>query len=238
MKRFYKQYIRCPDDNITTPSYGLFGDEIKILESSFTFNGQLQEDGSYTAPDSWFTQVNGWPSTDTYWLIDANGATMGTYYYSWTGTTTGVEYIVEFTKLDCLLPLSFCPTADARIIIWLNRQGGYSSFAFVGKTIFQVTIPEGKSFIQGDNVKRYSDRPGVYDGEIITTGSIPQVALDLLESLKYCVQAYVAGGNDFFFRLEPIFIDAEDFIKRKTGDNFFDVSVRFVYAERVQIQSQ
>lgn len=238
MRIYYKQYIRCPDDDITTPNMGLFGAEITIGETSFTFNGLLLSDGTYTSAPSWFSDFNLFPAGNTYWIIDANGATAGQYFFSYTGSS-GTEYLIEFVKLaTCQAEFSTANCKNKKTLFWLTREGGWSKFVFSGKTTYEVTIPEGSSFSHSDYVKRYGSRNGVYRGELVTTGDIPEVALDLLESLKYSTQAYLDESTDYETKFTPIYIEAVDFIKRKTGDKRFDVSVRFIYAESLPMQSQ
>lgn len=247
IRKYYKTYYRCASQNDTL--IGVFGHDQTMLWNSVVFNGVLEDNGSYSMfIPVWFTQVIGFPATDTFWIITPPAFAPNTFRFSWTATLadgSSIEYIVELIMLtDCALDINIpactaTPSDNLKVIAWLNREGGWSYFYFKGKRTIQVKIPEGKQYVQADYISRYNERPDVFDGEVVTTGSIPKASLDLLESLKYSVQAYVLDGAfTATVNYRPIIINAEDFIKSKTGDNFFDVTVTFIYAERVQIQTQ
>jgi hypothetical protein len=237
----YKTYYRCADAFALT---GTFGDEINVLVNSYTFNGVLEDDGSYSAAPVWFGQFNTFPLASTGWTMGV-ALTAGEHWkFSWTtdnkdGTET--EYIVEVVALSyCLVEFDniTCERDGIRVITWLTREGGWAYFAFNGKRTFEVKISEGKTYKNSDYIQRYSERPDVYTGELVTTGNIPETALDLMESLKTSIQAYVVDDYDTDAPVyKPIVIQDGDFIKRKTGDKRFDVSVNFIYAEQVQIQT-
>lgn len=233
----YKTYYRC-DTSVVLGNFetGMF----KPIVDSFTFNGQLLPDGTYTTEPVWFTQVNDYPAFDTFWLMTPPNETDTRYRFSWTANNTDGttdEYIVELIMQECNTEINV-RDCNETLLTWLNREGGWSYFYFTGKTEYKVQIPDGKTYINSDFVKRYFDRSKVYKAELLTTGDIQQEALDLLESLKYSIQAYKVDTSDpNQTELIPIFLEDGDYTKRKTGERIFDASVNIVYAQEVTIQT-
>jgi len=239
MRFFYKTFFRCDD----TTASGTFERAMFLPRiDAFSFNGLVTGDGTYTSAPVWFTQTNTYPAGEVYFFMTPpeDGET---YRFSWDASNTDGstdEYIIELVQFNaCTTPITTqCSPADKRVITWLNREGGWSYFVFTGKTTFETQIPEGKAF-EKDFIKRYYDRSKIYNGEIVTTGSIPLEALDLMESLKYSVQAYLIDStNTLDIRFVPVFLLDGDYTKRKTGDKIFDVSCKFIYAKELVIQTQ
>lgn len=246
-RKVYKTYYRCSTQN--TVIHGKFGDELKLLISTITFNGVLNRtDGTYSSAPVWFSHVEGLPVYDTTWSITPPSEEDTEYWFSWTSSNvdgTETEYIVRLVMLDyCELELG-CDTGTTNkplsVLLWLTREGGWCYFPFNGRKTFEVKIPDGKTYVSGEYVMRNTSRRGVYEGEILTTGPIPEMALDLLQSLKESVQVYFvenfldATGEQIY---HPVMLQDGDFTKRKTGDRRFDVTVKFLYAEERQIQTQ
>jgi len=236
----YKTYYRCTSANDLLPVAGVFERDALTHVSHLVFNGQLTSNNTYTTAPGWFAQVNAFPLHDTFWVFTPPNETDTVYRFSWAahnhnGTTD--EYIVELVMLNyCTVEIDNC--GKTNVLTWLNREGGWSYFSFSGVTTFEVKIPQGKAFQNADYIQRYHSRPDVYRGMQVTTGPIPQQALDLLESLKYSVQAYLIEDATTRPVYIPIVIQDGDFTKRKTTDKRFDVTVKFIVAEQVQIQTQ
>lgn len=242
MRVYYKTYFKCgtQSDSIV----GLFGAEVDILTQDYTFNGVLEDDGTYSSAPAWFNEYDFYPIGSCGWVLSPPNESGTSYKFSWDAeyhTGEVVEYIVELVMLDyCSVEIdnTKCSPDGLKVLSWLNREGGWSYFTFAGKTTFEVTIPESGKYQNSDYILRNHSRDGVYNGELVTTGSIPETALDLLASLKTSIQAYYIDGWDTSYPVyKPIIIQDGDFIKRKTGDKRFDVSVKFIYAEKVQIQT-
>lgn len=237
---YYKTYYRCTSANDLEAVAGLFERDALTHVNHLVFNGQLNSNNTYTVAPGWFAQVNSFPLHDTFWIFTPPNETGTQYRFSWTaynkdGTTD--EYIVELIMLDyCTVEIDNC--GKSKVLTWLNREGGWSYFSFSGVRTFEVKIPQGKTFQNADYIQRYHSRPDVYQGMQLTTGPIPEHALELLESLKYSVQAYMIEEGTPQPVYIPIVIQDGDFTKRKTSDKRFDVTVKFIFAEQVQIQTQ
>lgn len=238
----YKTYYKCgsQDDAIV----GLFGKEIDIKTNSYRFNGLLNSDGTYSSAPAWFFEYNFFPIGSCGWYFIPPNEANTFYRLSWTATNrdgTSTEYIVEIYMIDfCEVEINTpCGLADDKYIVWLNREGGWSLFKFRGKTTFSIDIPEASTYKNNDYILRGLERKNVYRGELVTTGDIPEASLELLESLKISIQAYLLENfnTDYPVIQRPIFLQDGDFVKRKTGDKRFDVSVKFIYPDEFKIQT-
>lgn len=246
MRVYYKTYYRCIEDEDWL-LFDRFGDEVKFIAYSITFNGVLEDDGTYSAIPAWFNQTSSsYPLSDVFWAMTWSSSHVdGDHFrFSWTIvdklTEEEIEYIVEI-HLTSTCSITLGRECDPlAVLYWLTREGGWTYFPFNGKRTFRTDIPDGKTYVNGEYVKRNSSRKGVYQGELLTTGSIPESALTLLESLKESIQVYYVENVflDGFQNYKPVILQDGDFIKKKTGDKIFDVSVKFFYAEEVQMQTQ
>lgn len=237
---YYKTYYRCNSSADLQSTAGVFEKDALKHVSYLEYNGRLNPDNTYSAAPAWFAQVNQFPLHDTFWVFTPPNETNSTYRFSWTahnhdGTTD--EYIVELVMIDfCEITVDNC--GKAKVLTWLTREGGWAYFSFSGVSTFEVKIPQGKTFQNSDYIMRYHTRPDVYQGLQLTTGPIPVQALDLLESLKYSIQVYLVSEGNGALEYLPVIVQDGDFTKRKTSDKRFDVTVKVISAEQVQIQTQ
>jgi len=241
----YKAYYGCA--GLSLNRQGQFSKEITTLVNSFAFNGVRNANGTYSAAPSWFTQVNEFPLYDTWWILSEPVESNTQYDFSWTASNkdgTQTEYIVRLVmQAECSFPLGCStPTRDKplSVLLWLAREGAWCYFPFNGVKSIEVRIPDGKTYTTPDFVLRNTSRKGVYDGELLSTGDIPEIALELLQSLKesiqvYYVENYTTDGEQIY---KPVMLLDGDFAKRKTTERRWDVKVKFIYAEERQIQSQ
>lgn len=246
MKRIiYKQYFRCSTQ--TDAIAGVFGSELKLVANTIVFNGLRNSDGTYSSVPSWFTQVNGFPLYDTYWIMTPPSESGTSYSFSWTveyKDQTEAEILVNLAMLDYCETELGCNTPTERkpltMLLWLNREGGYDYFPFNGRKSFTVTIPDAGKYVDSDYTQRNNERRGVYNGEILTTGNVPEIALDLLQSLKESIQVYLVEnpldtGEQIY---HPVILQDGDFTKKKSGDKRFDLAVKLYYSTERQIQTQ
>ncbi len=94
-------------------------------------------------------------------------------------------------------------------LIWLNPQGGWSSYVFEAKRTFQLEQGEPITYKTGGLDLRYGKKQGVYDALIVGTGYVSKDDIDYITTLRYAIQAYeyIEGG----FR--SIILDNETFDK-------------------------
>lgn len=208
----------------------------QFISESF---GELFVQGANPNPPSWFD-----------WTIDTPYGFDVLIGFSFTAESIGT-FDIYFTEL--LAPpetyyirinvvasnyTSYDNCCDNQCnIAWLNREGGWQNYIFTGVKEFSVTVGDTNTFVNNNLEKKYSEIGGVYSGRICTTGDIPKSHVDILESLQYAIQAFFYNTETELFDI-PILIDKKDFVKYRTRDKFFDVKIRFIFAEQVLIQSQ
>lgn len=244
IRKVFKTYYGC--ETSAQIRQGQFTDEVTILTLSFAFNGVRNSDGTYSAAPAWFTQVDDFPLYDTFWVFTEPAESGTQYDFSWTANNkdnTQTEYIVSVIMLSyCDITLGCSPATTNKplsFLLWLTREGGWAYFPFNGKKSFEVKIPDADTYVTDDYVTHNSQRRGVYNGETLSTGDIPELALDLLQSLKESIQVYyvenpLTDGSQIYY---PINLMDGDFIKRKTGEKRWDVKVKFLYSQERIIQS-
>lgn len=120
-------------------------------------------------------------------------------------------------------------------IVWLNREGGYQNYIFRGVKTIEVKGGSGKAY-KKDFISKWSSREGVYNGKIVSTSNIEQSHVDYLDSLRYSIQAW--EWDDVAATFQEILIAPDDFTKYTTKQKLFDVSIRFIYAHELLIQTQ
>jgi hypothetical protein len=122
-------------------------------------------------------------------------------------------------------------------IAWLNPQGGWQNYIFTGIKTFEVNQDNGNTFKTSNKTIKWSERKEVYEATICTTGSIPKAHVDYLDSLQYSVQAYLFNPTTNAFDI-PILVDSDSFTKYTSRQKIFDVSIRFLKAKEIQVQTQ
>jgi hypothetical protein len=230
-----KTYVKDATDSGNIQ--GFFDDAILQGWTNASFNG-LGIDGNYISAPAWFTEFGNFPFSIG-WNIDLDNADVGFYSFSWTFDYTGysIEYIVEL-NLQAYNQIDLPTNCNTKLLAWLTRQGGWAVFPFNGNTTFETDIPDAETYQTPQYLTAISERRGVTDSEILTTGDIPQEALSYMESLKQTTQAYIGNTlQDGTLEVTSVLIEAGTFTKRNTNDKFFDVSVRIIYASEITMQN-
>jgi hypothetical protein len=122
-------------------------------------------------------------------------------------------------------------------IAWLNREGGWQNYIFTGIKTFEIRQGDSTTFKTFSKVLKYQSKTNVYNGVVVTTGSIPRSHVDYLSSLRTSIQAYLYNDVTQGWDIE-IFIDTEDFETYTSRQKIFDISIPFIYAKELIVQSQ
>jgi hypothetical protein len=147
-----------------------------------------------------------------------------------------------FTLNVCVTPVSelvdVCK-ADVLNIAWLNQLGGFSSFALEGKFIKGRDFGSDQTIVTSTLILKRIEYKDVYDTFEIRGGVLSKNQLDLLQSLRSSIQAYLYNSNTQAFDI-PIVIDRGSF---NTYGNRFNQSetrfgFRFRLSQQVRIQTQ
>ena len=153
--------------------------------------------------------------------------------------------VITITVTDCSIQ-PICVKGNCQTnIAWLNTHGGWSSYVFGSTKNRKINGRE----IGGEiTYKKYDANTGsVYEYTTQTTdvsasvqvisGFIPIAHLNFVEQLKYSVQAYLWNDDTSAFDI-PVKIDKQSFELFRCGNGFAQFSFKFIYSERINVQSQ
>lgn len=229
----------------TQQNINAFGyyDRVIRVEKNVPTNRSFGTDGLYpngeeivitsTLP-AWITNNTINYKTQTW---DITAPTINTYYYfgdvSLRNEYKGAAIITVEVVESLYEEIDNCCSDENVNIVWLNRQGGRGNFIFTQRKDFNVEIGKTNTY-QSYDIKRYSEIKNVYNGcKVYATGlSLNQI--DFLDTLRYSIQAWVYVNETFI----PILLDIGSFEKYNTKENMYEVSLSFIYAERLNIQRQ
>ena len=157
--------------------------------------------------------------------------------YSFTFDVGEETFLVEINVSTCITDFYDNCCDNQCNIAWINPQGGWQNYIFTGIKTFEVQQDNGNTFKTSNKTIKWIERKEVYEATICTTGSIPKAHVDYLDTLQYSVQAYLFNPttNDFDI---PILVDSDSFTKYTSRQKLFDVSIRFLKAKEIQVQTQ
>lgn len=214
-----------------------------------SFDDLIFIQGANPSPPSWFD----WSTTGAEYDVEyLNGyrftapSELGTYeiFFENHFTDSRAEHVykivinVTFNQYDTYSNCCETETNKHRNITWLGIHGGWQNYIFTGIKTIQVDAGRDKQFKTNEYVLKHSEVNDVYDGEIITTGDIPKSHVDLLDGLRAkSIQAFLYNEETDAWDI-PIIVDRSSYSKYKTRDKFFEVRLKFIYAEEILVQSQ
>lgn len=222
----YKEYTVCTGEHIHESLYNDWR-QIYNLTSAYPswFVPVLNPYTGYFEGYSFTT-----PSTTGVFVLGFNK------YFA--GVLTEYTIVINVnTEAGCVLSEYDNCCVNQCNIAWLNRQGGWQNYIFTGIKEFSVDVGGAKDFINSDLQKKWSEVERVYNGKVCSTGDIPKSHVDLLDSLRYSIQAFLYNDETLIWDI-PIFIDKRSFQKYNSRQKFFDIKIRFIYAEELVVQTQ
>jgi hypothetical protein len=157
--------------------------------------------------------------------------------FTFTFEVDGETFLVEINVSTCITEFYDNCCDNQCNIAWINPQGGWQNYIFTGIKTFEVQQDNGNTFKTSNKTIKWSERKEVYEATICTTGSIPKAHVDYLDSLQYSVQAYLFNPTTNAFDI-PILVDSDSFTKYTSRQKIFDVSIRFLKAKEIQVQTQ
>lgn len=170
---------------------------------------------------------------DTMQIEITNAPTAGTFTYNFTVFT--LKVIV--TEL-CVENYNPCCKGHEINIGWINNLGGFQNWIFDGIITSEFRHQGGSQTFMNENQQmKYSDAGDNYDGEICECKDISKHHVDIISNLRMSIQAWIYNTESNAWDI-PIIIDRDSFTKYNSKDRFFNISLRFFYAEKLQVQTQ
>jgi hypothetical protein len=192
-------------------------------------------------------------------LIDTNTTGVGDYssvdYSSADYLTTGINSVVGNYVFNLLenavdigdINLRVYPTLQIRTICkantlnfaWLNRQGGWSSYAIECKYIKGYDVGNQSTILTPENVLKSSEIKDIYQRYSLSASLLSTFELDMLSSLRTSIQSYLYNESTLNFDI-PILIDKGSFEtygnRQRMTDRGASFSFRLATKEIVQTQ--
>lgn len=139
---------------------------------------------------------------------------------------------LRFTELDA------CCDSDTLNIAWFNRLSGWQNWDFRRKRTFEINSQGDAKVFTNDLTKYFSQLPDKYSGELVSANLTRQQYVDITSTMKYSIQAYVYNTVTSAYDI-PIMIDQDSFPKYFDRQRaFINFSFRFIYSERINVQTQ
>jgi len=162
---------------------------------------------------------------------------IGTFYYNASAylrnTFEGAALITVIVVESLYEEIDNCCSDENVNIVWLNRQGGRGNFIFSQRKDFNVEVGKKSTYISND-IKRYSEIKNVHNGFKVYATGISKNQIDFLDTLRYSIQCWQFINGVFI----PLILDIGSFEKYNTKENMYEISMNFLYAERLNIQRQ
>lgn len=140
------------------------------------------------------------------------------------GAITGTNNTVQTFNFD-----------NSKCLVWINREGGRSNYIFDQRRNYDGVIGDVKQFDNGESIK-YIDRGKNFDIITVYKSGISDEEVDLIESLRYSVQAWEFDINTN--TSTPIVLDSNNYVKYTTKTNYNEVVLKYRIAKYKTIQTQ
>jgi hypothetical protein len=202
-----------------------------------SFNGQAES-------ESWFAwSVGGFLGETTGWQFTAP-TTIGTYTFVFTEGFGAVQetwtVVVVIDGTSALTSRESCCNEEFDIVC-LNQFGGWQNRPFQGVRTYQVRLGTAKEFKQqnndGDLTLKMSQREGVRDAYIVSSGNISLEELNDVDQFRQSIQCFRYNTDTELYDI-PILILRDSYTKRKNTDRLYEARFGFVDAVEINIQSQ
>jgi hypothetical protein len=154
-------------------------------------------------------------------------------------------YNTDFGSITLDLPyISFAGSTDliyffgsntSKCLVWINREGGRSSYTFDQRKDFNEIIGESKTFDNNGSIK-YINRGKNFDYITVYKTGISNTEVDLIESLRYSIQAWEFDVNTN--TAIPIVLDSNSFSKYNTKNRMNEINLKYRIATYKLIQNQ
>lgn len=147
-----------------------------------------------------------------------------------------------FTLNICVVPVSelvdVCKN-DVLNIAFLNQVGGYSSFAIESKFIKGRVFGSDQTIVTSSQELKRIEYKDVYDTFTLSGGVLSKDQLDLLQSMRTSIQAFLFNDDTQAWDI-PIVIDRGSFTTH--GNRFNQSETRFSFgfriSQQVRVQTQ
>jgi hypothetical protein len=197
------------------------------------YNLELQE---YSPLPSWIVPDNaGRPYIVT---LTFTPTVLGTYTYYFTegGSPPTLDACLIVEVVDSLTDsITTCNNSDTITLVWITREGGRASYIFDQRKDFKGIVGDVKTFDNNGTVK-YINRGKNFLYKVIYKTGISDEEVDLLESLRYSIQAWEYNATTDVST--PILLDNNSYDLYSTKTQLNEVNLKYRIATYKEIQNQ
>ena len=210
--------------------------EVEFYDSGLFQKAQLYQ---YSTLPAWITKTLSGGFVGFILKLNVTPTTIGTYTYNFSTNLTSPPLPTHQLILEVVdsltTPLTECYNSNDIIIIWINREGGRSSYIFNQRKDFGGNIGDSKTF-DNNGIVKYFYKGKNFTNKVVYKTGISNNEVDLIESLRYSVQAW--EYNPVTDVSTPILIDPNSYVKYNSKIKFNEISLKYRIAEYKEIQNQ
>jgi hypothetical protein len=176
------------------------------------------------------------PKVGEYVYIDStvySGYTMIKNVISTANIVIDIPYSVSLSPVNCYV--TYFGANTSKCIVWINREGGRSSYTFDQRKDYNGIVGENKTFDNNGTVK-YFNRGKNFDYITVYKTGLSDTEADLIESLRYCIQAWEYDINTNIST--PITVDSNSYSKYSTKNKMNEINLKYRIATYKLIQNQ
>lgn len=197
------------------------------------YNLELQE---YSPLPSWIVPNNFGRSYIV--TLTFTPTVLGTYTYYFTegGSPPTLDACLIVEVVDSLTDsITTCNNSDTITLVWITREGGRASYMFDQRKDFKGIVGDVKTFDNNGTVK-YINRGKNFLYKVIYKTGISDNEVDLLESLRYSIQAWEYNATTDVST--PILLDSNSYDLYSTKTQLNEVNLKYRIATYKEIQNQ
>jgi hypothetical protein len=171
-------------------------------------------------------------------LLQYTPTVLGTYTYYFTegGSPSIADACLIVEVVDSLTDsITTCNNSDTITLVWITREGGRASYMFDQRKDFKGIVGDVKTFDNNGTVK-YINRGKNFLYKVIYKTGISDNEVDLLESLRYSIQAWEYNATTDVST--PILLDSNSYDLYSTKTQLNEVNLKYRIATYKEIQNQ
>lgn len=181
-------------------------------------------------------ELDSYPKVGEYVYINNtiySGYTMVKNIVSNQNIVIDIPYAGSLTPVGCYL--TYFGANTSKCIVWINREGGRSSYTFDQRKDTEGIIGDSKTF-DNNGVIKYVNRGKNKEYITVYKTGLSNTEVDLIDSLRYAIQVweYDINTNTSY----EIDLDSNNFSKYSSKSKLNEIQIKYKYSRYKTIQNQ
>ena len=176
------------------------------------------------------------PKVGEYVYIDStvySGYTMIKNVISTSSVVIDIAYSVSLSPVNCYI--TYFGANTSKCIVWINREGGRSSYIFDQRRDTDGIIGDSKTF-DNNGIIKYINRGKNKEYITVYKTGLSDTEVDLIESLRYSIQAWEYDINtNLSYEID---LDSNNFSKYSSKSKLNEIIIKYRYSRYKTIQNQ